>query len=309
MNYVELSQAIQDYAENTESLFVQNIPRFVMEAEDRIYNSVQLPALRKNVTGTMTLNNKYVSLPDDWLSAYSLAVIDGTTGEYTYLLNKDVNYMREAYPIPSQTGKPKYYGIFGPQYSNTNELSLILAPTPDANYNMELHYFYYPVSIVQGVIAQLGTVTGGSAYNNGTYFNVPLTGGSGAQGATATATIVVSAGSVTTVTLTNGGSLYAAGDVLSASNAYLGGSGSGFSIPVLNINNSAGRSWLGDNYDPVLFYGAMREAVVFMKGEQDMVAYYEKLFQDGVDQLRRLGDGLERGDAYRDGQVKLKVNT
>jgi hypothetical protein len=165
------------------------------------------------------------------------------------------------------------------------------------------------VSIVQGVIAQLGTVTGGSAYNNGTYFNVPLTGGSGAQGATATATIVVSAGAVTTVTLTNGGSLYAAGDVLSASNSYLGGSGSGFSIPVLNINNSAGRSWLGDNYDPVLFYGAMREAIVFMKGEQDMVAYYEKLFQDGVDQLRRLGDGLERGDAYRDGQVKLKVNT
>lgn len=309
MNYIELSQAIQDYAENTETLFVQNIPRFVMEAEDRIYNSVQLPSLRKNVTGTMTANNKYVSLPDDWLSAYSLAVIDGTTGEYTYLLNKDVNYMREAYPIPTQTGKPKYYGIFGPQYTSTNELSLILAPTPDANYNMELHYFFYPVSIVQGVITQFTSLVGGSAYNNGTYFNVPLTGGSGEQGAVATATITVTAGAVSAVTLTNGGSLYAAGDVLSANNTDIGGSGSGFSVTVLNINNSAGRSWLGDNYDPVLFYGAMREAIIFMKGEQDMVTYYEKMFQDSIDQVRRLGDGLERGDAYRDGQVKLKVNT
>lgn len=309
MNYIELSQAIQDYAENTETLFVQNIPRFVMEAEDRIYNSVQLPSLRKNVTGTMTANNKYVSLPDDWLSAYSLAVIDGTTGEYTYLLNKDVNFMRESYPIPTQTGKPKYYGIFGPQYTSTNELSLILAPTPDANYNMELHYFFYPVSIVQGVITQFTSIVGGAAYNNGTYFNVPLTGGSGEQGAVATATITVTAGAVSAVTLTNGGSLYVAGDVLSANNTDIGGSGSGFSVTVLNVNNPTGTSWLGDNYDPVLFYGAMREAIIFMKGEQDMVTYYEKMFQDSIDQVRRLGDGLERGDAYRDGQVKLKVNT
>lgn len=309
MNYVELSAAIQAYSENTETLFVQNIPRFVIEAEQRIYNSVQLPSLRRNVTGTMTVNNKYVSLPDDWLAAYSLAVIDNTTGEYLYLLNKDVNYMREAYPIPTQTGKPKYYALFGSQYSNTNELSLIVAPTPDANYGMELHYFYYPVSIVQGVITQLGTITGGTAYNNGTYFNVELTGGSGATGTPATATIVVSSGSVTSVTLTNGGSLYAVGDVLSASNADIGGSGSGFSIPVTLVNNASGKSWLGDNYDPVLFYGAMREAVVFMKGEQDMVTYYEKMFQEAMGELKRLGDGLERGDAYRDGQTKLKVNT
>jgi hypothetical protein len=308
MNYIELSQAIQNYAENTESLFVQNIPTFVMEAEERIYNSVQLPALRKNVTGTMTTGNKYVSLPDDWLSAYSLAVIDGTTGAYTYLLNKDVNYMREAYPIPTQTGMPKYYAIFGPQYANTNELSLIVAPTPNANYSVELHYFFYPVSIVQGVVTQLTNISGGIAYNNGVYFNVPLTGGSGPNGAPALATVEVTSGSVTDVTLENGGSMYVAGDILSAANTDIGGSGSGFTVEVATVNNPTGTSWLGDNYDPVLFYGAMREAMLFMKGEADLVGYYEQKYQEAMSQLNRLGTGLERGDAYRDGQAKIKVN-
>jgi hypothetical protein len=309
MNYVELSQAIQAYSENTETLFVQNIPRFIMEAEERIFNSVQLPSLRKNVTGTMTPSNKYVSLPNDWLAAYSLAIIDPVTGAYEYLLNKDVNFMRQSYPIPTQTGTPKYYALFGPQFGYPNELSLIVAPTPDVAYGMELHYFFYPVSIVQGVITAFSTLTGGSGYNNGTYFNVELTGGSGPSGTPATATIVVSGGSVTSVTLTDGGSLYAIGDVLSASNTDIGGSGSGFSIPVLTVNNPAGTSWLGDNYDPVLFYGAIREAMLFMKGEQDLVGYYEQKYQEALAQLKRLGDGLERGDAYRDGQTKLKVNT
>ena len=308
MNYIELSQAIQSYAENTEELFVQSIPTFVKEAERRIYNSVQLASLRKNVTGTMTLNNKYVSLPDDWLANYSLAIIDPTTGAYSYLLNKDVNYIREAYPTPTSTGAPKHYALFGSQYSNVNELSLIVGPTPDANYNMELHYFYYPVSIVQGVITQFGSITGGTGYNNGTYYDVVLTGGSGPLGSPANATIVVSGGSVTSLTLTDGGSLYAVGDVLSASSADIGGSGSGFSVPVLNINNAAGTSWLGDNYDPVLFYGAMREAMLFMKGEQDLVGYYEQKYQEALSQLNRLGTGLDRGDAYRNGQAKIQVN-
>jgi hypothetical protein len=187
-----------------------------------------------------------------------------------------------------------------------NELSLIVGPTPDVNYDVELHYFYYPVSIVQGVITTFGTVTGGSGYTNGTYYNVGLTGGSGAY---AHATIVVASGAVTSVTLNNGGSLYAVGDILTTANTNIGGSGTGFSIPVTNVANTTGTSWLGDNYDPALFYGAMREAIIFMKGEQDMVTYYEKMFQDALGQLKRLGDGLERGDAYRDGQTKLRVTT
>jgi hypothetical protein len=304
MNYNELSQAIQDYTETTEALFVLNIPTFVKQAEERIYNSVQIPSLRKNVIGTATLSNKYLSCPNDYLSTFSMAVVKAN-GEYEYLLNKDVNFIRAAYPSPSDVGLPKYYALFGSQFTNRNELSFILGPTPDANYDVELHYFYYPPTIVQGTIATLGTPVAGTSYTAGTYLGINLTGG---QGTGATADIVVSGGGVSTVTIRNPGSLYVVGDVLSAPSSAIGITGSGFSVTVATVDNSAGTSWLGDNYSPVLLYAAMREAVLFQKGEQDMVAYYEKQFQDALQQLNRLGTGLERGDAYRDGQAKIKVN-
>jgi len=223
MTYTELVATIEAYTENYESTFVANIPVFVQQAEKRIYNTVQLPPLRKNVTGIISSSNKYLSCPLDFLSAFSFAVID-STGRFEYLLNKDVNFMRAAYPNPSSTGVPQYYSLFGPMVAGSvisDELSFIVAPTPDAQYNVELHYYYYPESI---------TVA------------------------------------------------------------------------------ADGRTWLGDNYDPVLLYGSLVEAIVFMKGEQDMVTYYEKKFQDALMQLNRLGTGLERGDAYRDGQAKIKVN-
>lgn len=301
MNYEQLYNTIQAYAENTEQLFVANIPVFIQEAESRIYNAVQLPSLRKNVTGTLTTGNPYVSLPDDWLANYSLAVID-STGAYNYLLNKDVNFVREAYPYPATAGQPKYYALFGSQLSNVNEMTLIVGPTPDQSYSVEMHYFYYPPTIVQGQITLLGAITAGSLYTNGVYQNVALTGGSGAN---ATADIVVSGGHVTSVSLKSGGNFYVVGDVLSCSS--LGPTGSSFSIPVSTVSNSAGTSWLGDNYDPALFYGAMREAMLFMKGEQDLVGYYEGKYQEAIAELKRLSDGLERGDAYRNGQLKLNV--
>jgi hypothetical protein len=218
MNYAALVQAIQAYSENTESLFVSNIPLFVQEAELRIYNSVQIPVLRKNVTGNVTATNPYLSCPDDFMAVYSLAAINAS-GSYNYLIDKDVSFIREAYPTPTATGLPRYYSIFGPQLTFPTELSLLLAPTPDDSYSVELHYYYMPESIV-----------------------------------------------------------------------------------------TAGTSWLGDNYDPVLFYGAMREAMIFMKGEQDMVGYYEQKYQEALVQLKRLGDGLERGDAYRNNQTKIPYN-
>ena len=301
MNYEQLYNNIQSYAENTEQLFVANIPVFVMEAEERIYNSVQLPSLRKNVIGTMTSGNSYLSCPIDYLSTYSLAVID-SSGNYSYLLNKDVNFIRQSYPNPTSTGMPQYYALFGTQYNNNNELSFILGPTPDTNYNAELHYFYYPPTIVQGQISLLGNITGGSLYTNGIYQNVSLTGGSGAN---ATADILIASGAVVSCNLKFGGNFYAVGDVLSCSS--LGSTGSGFSILVNAVSNATGTSWLGENYDPVLFYGAMREAMIFMKGEQDMVAYYEKMYEEALAQLNRLGTGLERGDAYRNGQARIMV--
>lgn len=211
MIYSQLSQLIQDYCESTEQSFVANIPTFVQLAEERIYNSVQIPAIRKNVTGTMTQNFQYFQLPSDWLSTFSLAVIDPVTGEYEYLLNKDVNFIRASYPPPNSYGKPKYYAIW-------NNASMILGPTPDANYTAELHYYYYPASIV-----------------------------------------------------------------------------------------TAGTSWLGDNFETVLLYGSIREAYTYLKGEQDMMQYYEQKYQEALAQLKRLGDGLDRQDAYRSGQVRIPV--
>lgn len=303
MNYEQLYNNIQSYSENTEALFVATIPVFVQEAEERIYNSVQLPSLRKNVTGNATTGNPYVSLPDDWLANYSFAVVD-SLGNYTYLLNKDVNYLREAYPTQSSSGTPKYYALFGSQINNVNEMTIMVAPTPDLDYEIEMHYFYYPPTIVQGQISALSTLSGGSLYNNGLYQNIPLSGGSGSG---ATVDLLVVGQVVTSCTLRFGGNFYAAGDVLTVPNTSIGGSGSGFSVTVGTISNATGTSWLGDNYDPALFYGAMREAMLFMKGEQDIVAYYEGKYQEAVAQLKRLGDGLERGDAYRNGQIKFNV--
>ena len=306
MNYIQLSQAIQDYMETTESLFVSNIPRFVQEAEDRIYNSVHIPSLRKNVLGNFTASNSYLSLPTDWLATYSVAVID-STGAYNYLLNKDVNYIREAFPNPNYTGLPTHYALFGSSISNINDLTLLVAPMPDQAYNTELHYFYYPPTIVQGEIASVSTIVGGSSYVPGTYYNVPLTGGSGV-GVTANIT-VNSSGAITTVSIQNGGQLYTVGNVLSASNAYLGNSGTSFTCTITAVTNATGTSWLGINFDPVLFYGSLREAAVFQKQEPEMVTDIENKFQEALGQLKRLCDGLERGDAYRDGQTKLKVKT
>lgn len=213
--------------------------------------------------------------------------------------------MREAYPNPTSTGLPKYYALFGSQYTDINEMSLILGPTPDASYSVEMHYYYYPPTIVQGQITTLNTASfsGGSLYTNGVYQNIPLTGGSGSG---ASADIVIVGGAVTSVTLKFGGNFYVVGDVLSASTTTIGNSGSGFSIAVTAISNTKGTSWLGDNYDPVLFYGAMREAMLFMKGEQDLVSYYEQKYTEALAQLKRLGDGLERNDAYRKGQTSLE---
>ena len=309
MNYETLYNTIQAYAENTESLFLANIPIFVQQCEERVYNTINFPSLRKNVTGTLTGGNQYLSLPLDWLSTYSIAIYtsDYTTVPFTYLLNKDVNFIREAYPNPTATGTPKYYAMFGPNFSVANELSCIIGPTPDQSYNVELHYFFYPPSIVQGIITTLNTTfTAGSGYVPGLYQNMAFTGGSGAS---AYGDFIVGpSGAVTSVTLQNGCNFYAAGDTLSVSSSNLGSSGSGFSITVNAVNNSTGTSWLGDNFDPVLLYGAMREAMLFMKGEQDLVTYYETKYSEALQLAKRLGDGLERGDAYRDGQTKLNTN-
>jgi len=231
MNYTQLFNNIQSYTENNFPDFTvsdgaietskEQIDRFIEQAELRIYNTVQFPFLRKNMTGNIQSGNKYLKAPDDYLATYSLAVIDAL-GNYEYLLNKDVNYIRQAYPNPTtDVGIPKYYALFGPALAGTaitTELTFILGPTPDASYTAELHFYYYPESIV-----------------------------------------------------------------------------------------TAGTSWLGDNFDTVLLYGSLVEAYTYMKGETDMLAIYDGKYKEALAQAKRLGDGMERQDAYRSGQYRQAV--
>lgn len=217
MNYAQLSAAIQEYCQSTEASFVANIPTFVKQAEKRIYNMIQFPALRKNVTGTTSSGNKYLACPDDFLAPYSLAVILAD-GSYEYLLNKDVNFIRESYPTPADTGTPAYYALFGPRSDQATELTFLLGPTPNAAYTMELHYFFYPASIVD-----------------------------------------------------------------------------------------TGTSWLGDNFDPVLLYGSLVEAYTYLKGDPDLQTQYENKYKEAILLAKRLGDGMERQDAYRSGQARIPV--
>lgn len=148
MNYAQLVAAVQSYTEN--QFTTTDIDTFIRQAEQRIYNSVQLPALRKNVTGVTTSGNKYLTMPSDWLATFSMAVINADN-EYTYLLNKDVNFIRESYPDTDSTfyGKPEYYAVF-------DSSTFILGPTPNAVYTIELHYFYYPASIVDAGTSWVG---------------------------------------------------------------------------------------------------------------------------------------------------------
>jgi hypothetical protein len=212
MNYTQLVNEIQSYTENT--FQTVDINTFITQAEQRIYNSVQLPALRKNVTGTMTSGNKYLAMPNNWLATFSLAVINANN-EYLYLLNKDVNFIRQSFPDTDSDfyGVPEYYAVF----DNT---AFIVGPTPDASYNVELHYFYYPESIT--------TVVGG-------------------------------------------------------------------------------QTWLGDNFSSTLLYGSLLEAYTYMKGEADVIANYKARYDEAMFLLKQLGDGKDRQDAYRSGQVRVKV--
>lgn len=224
MNYTTLFETIKGYVENdfpnttlsdtvnvaTDFTSKEQVDTFVKQAEQRIYNSVQILDLRKNVTGSVTNSNKYVTLPNDWISTFSLALVDGT-GAYNYLLNKDVSYIREAFPVPTSTGQPTHYATF-------DKDSLIVGPTPDSTYTVELHYFYYPETIV---------------------------------------------------TATN--------------------------------------TWLGDNFDSVLLYGALLEACVFMKGEADIMAQYQKRYDEALAQLKMQAEGKNRQDMYRTIQARYQV--
>lgn len=210
LTYAQLVVQIQDYTENT--FTVTDINNFIQQAEQRIYNTVQLPALRKNVTGSLSTGNEYLTMPTDWLATFSLAVIN-TSNEYNYLLNKDVNFIRQSFPDTDSDfyGEPQYYAVF-------DNATFIVGPTPDANYSAELHYFYYPESIVTALT-----------------------------------------------------------------------------------------SWVGTNFSSALLYGSLLEAYTYMKGEADVMTNYRNRYDEAMLLLKQLGDGKDRQDSYRSGQVRYPV--
>jgi len=300
MFYSELINAVNAYVENNFPTVDAN--RMIEQAEQRIFNTVQLPSLRKNVTGTLSAGNQYLSAPADFLSVYSLAIypVDGSSNNQLFLLNKDVNFIREAYPSSTYQGQPKHYAIFGPQSTNEAYLTFIVGPTPNIAYNAELHYYYYPTSIIQAAIGSLTLGNSGAGYTNGTYYNVSLTGGTGNS---ATATIIVSGGIVTSVVLVSRGCLFAVNDVLTATF----GNGTGFTAIVSTINNPYGETWIGDNFDSALLNGTLVEAITYIKGEDSMLKLYQDRYTQSIALLKNLGDGKLRMDAYRDGQVRTAV--
>jgi len=210
MNYAELTQQIQDYTENAETSFVDNIPNFVRQAEDRIYHMVQLPMFRRSQSATMTASNRFLTAPTDFISVHSLAVLDGSSN-HRFLLSKDVNFMREAFPSTGTEALPRFYALW-------DEDTFLLAPTPDTGYTTELHYFYKPESIV-----------------------------------------------------------------------------------------TASTTWLGDEAEAALLYGALIEAYTYMKGEADILQLYDARYKEALIKLKELGDGKNRKDSYRNGQTRMPV--
>jgi hypothetical protein len=211
MNYADLIQSVQDYTQNDEATFVAELPNIVKQVEDRIYHMVQLPALRKTQSGNLTASNRFLSTPTDFISVFSLAVVDAS-GNYVHLMNKDVNFLREAYPAIATEAEPRYYALW-------DEDTFVLSPTPDAGLSTVLTYFYKPESIV-----------------------------------------------------------------------------------------TASTTWLGDENEAVLLYGCLVEAYTFMKGDQDLIQLYDTKFKEALVKLKELGDGKNRKDAYRSGQVRMAVS-
>ena len=272
-------------------------------AEQKIYNSVQLPVMRQTATLTLTPNVEILNAPLDFQNAFSLAIVDAT-GAYNYLLNKDVNFIREAYPIPTDTGLPKYYAVNGPQTLLPQETAFILGPTPSAALSAKLNYSAYPTSIVSGVITgrSLGIV--GTGYVDGTYYDVPLTQGAGNG---ATAIVVIFGGVPASISIQSGGVGYSIYESLTILPANVGGTGLQMTANVTSVANPVGTSWLGENFDSALFNATMVEAIRFMKGEADMVTLYADAFKQSLALLKNLSDGKLRQDAYRSGQVRTQV--
>ena len=270
-----LKSAIQDYSENSETTFVNNLREFIRATENRIFKSVDFEVFRKNVTSATSSSDRFLSVPDDYLASFSLSITNSSTIEV--LLEKDVNFIQEYNPNSSTTGAPKYYARF-----DVN--NFILAPTPNSNYSVELHYYYRPTSLADSTIELTVASTSSLAVNE------VITGASSG----ATATIQSKNDSTNKLTIIVPTTAFTSGETVT-------GGTTGASSAISAISSDTTTTWLSTNARNAMLYGALYEAYIFMKGEQDVLVMYEKRFNEELMRLIDLGEAREIADAYRQG--------
>ena len=276
--YTTLKTSIKDYTDNIETVFVSHLPDFIKSAEERILKEVDLDFFRKNVTGAMTLGNKYLAVPSDYLASFSLSITNSNLTEF--LLQKDVNFIQEFNPNPATTGTPKYYALY--DYQN-----FILSPTPNAAFDTELHYYYRPDSLTSSKVnLTVSNVTGTFAANE------TITGGTSGESTTIN---TVTSATVFVVTVPIGD--FTVGETVT-------GGTSGATGIVVSTSADTTTTWISENAKNTLLYACLIEAYTFMKGETDMLQLYIARYAESVQRLQNYAKGVENTDAYREGLVR-----
>tara|TARA_R100000541_G_scaffold1855_1_gene6840 strand:+ start:310 stop:1167 length:858 start_codon:yes stop_codon:yes gene_type:complete len=276
--YTTLKQAIKDYTENDETTFVSNLPVFIRNTEERILKNVQLSLFQRNASGVMSASNKFLTCPSDFLAPFSLSFTNAQ-GFQGFLDFKDADYIQSFNPNPATTGSPRYYGQFDVD-------NFIISPTPDSGYTVELHYFYRPTSLTQSTFTLTMTSVSGTFTTSDT-----VTGSTSLQSA-----VVKTVPSSTTLQVVIPAGDFTVGETIT-------GSSSGATGVLSAVSADATESWISQNAEVALLYGALMEAYVFMKGEQDLQVLYEKRFGEAIMGLKMLGESREVTDEYRTGQI------
>ena len=273
--YTQLKSSIQEYTDNNETSFVSNLNRFIEAAEQRIFSTVDLEYFRKNASGAMTSGNQFLAMPTDYLASFSVSIEN--SGSKVFLLQKDVNFLQESYPDSTVTGIPKYYAA----YDVTN---FIIAPTPNANFSTEIHYYYRPVSLADSKFTLTVSDVSGTFVSNET-----ITGGTSAESTTINSitsatefVIIIPTGTLTVGETVTGGTSGATGIVVSTS-------------------ADTTLTWVSENAPNAILYGSLFEAYTYMKGERDMLDLYNGRFGEALSRIKDLAEARENTDAYRTG--------
>ena len=270
-----LRNSVKEYTENSETTFVSHITDFIRSAENRLFKMIDFIYFRKNATSALSSSDPYLSLPTDYLSSHSMSIT--SSSNKIFLLEKDVNFIQEYHPNSSTTGTPKYYARFDID-------NFIVAPTPNSNYTTQLHYYYRPTSLADSTIA----LTVGSS--NSFAVDETITGSSSG----ATANVESKNDSDNTITILVPTTAFTTGETIT-------GGTTEATTTISSMTSDTTTTWLSKNARNAMLYGSLLEAYVYMKGEADIIAVYEKRFAEEISRLKDLGETRENSDAYRSG--------